>query len=166
MEEREYRPQVLSRQGERTAWLLALAAGLGVLMLGIAWRVPGWAWAFWAFLLASAASISLGNWMDRRTVIRVRPDGIRYQNGLRDVDLPWPEIQKVSRAPARFGHTVQVVGPRAHFAFKTFAEVRFQGEVRGSTGFADGERILETIVERSALQLVERSPGGETYARG
>ncbi len=104
--------------------------------------------------------------MDRNTVIRLEADGIRFENGLRRVRLHWPEVQKVAVLPARWGKAVQVIGERAYFGFKTFGEVQFQGEVRGRTGFPEGQAILDLILRQANLVLIEESNNAYYYARG
>jgi len=163
---REFRPELLPRRGEWTAWALALAASAGVWLLNWSGYVPVWAWIFWVFLLFSGLSISLGNWLDRNTVIRLDADGIRFENGLRRVRLNWREVQKVAVLPARWGKAVQVIGEKSHFEFKTLGEVQFQGEVRGRTGFLEGQAILDVILRKTGLELVEESNNAYYYARG
>jgi hypothetical protein len=163
---REFRPELLSRRGEWTAWALVLTASLGMWFLNQSGYIPAWAWIFWAFLLFSALSISLGNWLDRNTVIRLETDGVRFENGLRRVRLSWPEVQKVAVLPARWGKAVQVIGEKSHFSFKTLGEVQFQGEVRGRTGFPEGQTILDVILRETGLVLVEESNNAYYYARG
>jgi len=165
-EKREFRPELLSRRGEGTAWALALAASVGMWFLGRSGYIPVWAWIFWTFLLFSGLSISLGNWLDRNTVIWLEADGIRFENGLRRVRLHWPEVQKVAVLPARWGKSVQVIGEKSHFGFKTLGEVQFQGEVRGHTGFPGGQKILDVILHETGLVLVEESNNAYYYARG
>ena len=166
MEMSEFRPELLLRRGEWTALALALAASAGMLLLRQAWFIPLWAWIFWAFLLFSGASITLGNWMDRQTLLQLDSKGIHFTNGLRRAELDWSEIQKVTVLPARFGQTVQVIGERSHFEFKTIGEVRFQGELRGRTGFADGHHILEVILREAKMHLVEKAQEAYYYVRG
>jgi hypothetical protein len=163
---REFRPELLPRRGEWTAWALALAASVGMWLLNWSGYVPVWAWIFWVFLLFSGLSISLGNWLDRNTVIRLDADGIRFENGLRRVRLNWREVQKVAVLPARWGKAVQVIGEKSHFEFKTLGEVQFQGEVRGRTGFLEGQAILDVILRKTGLELVEESNNAYYYARG
>lgn len=165
-EVREFRPEFLPRRGEWTAWMLAFAAGVGMWFLGRTGYVPTWAWIFWAFLLFSGVSISLGNWLDRKTVIYLDSDGIRFENGLRQVWFGWQDIQKVAVLPARWGKSVQVIGGRAYFRFKTLGEVHFQGEMRGQTGFRDGKTILDEILRESGLVLVEEKNNAYYYVRG
>lgn len=165
-ENREFRPELLSRRGEWTAWALVLAASLGMWFLNRSGYIPFWAWIFWTFLLFSALSISLGNWLDRNTFIRLEVDGIRFENGLRRVRLRWPEVQKVAVLPARWGKAVQVIGEKSHFGFKTLGEVQFQGEVRGRTGFSEGQAILDVILRNAGLVLVEETNSAYYYARG
>lgn len=162
---REFRPELLPRRGEWTAWALALTASLGIWFLGESGYSPVWAWIFWFFLLFSGLSISLGNWLDRNTVIYLESDGIRFGNGLRRVKFRWPEILKVAVLPARWGKAVQVIGEKSHFNFKTMGEVRFQGKVRGRTGFPEGQAILDLILRNSGLVLVEESNNAYYYAR-
>jgi hypothetical protein len=162
---REFRPELLSRRGEGTAWALALAASLGMWFLNRSGHIPAWAWIFWFFLLFSGVSISLGNWLDRTTIIWLAADGIRFENGLRRVRLNWREVQKVAVLPARWGQSVQVVGEKSHFGFKTLGEVQFQGEVRGRTGFPEGQKILDVILRETGLVLVEESNNAYYYAR-
>jgi hypothetical protein len=163
---REFRPELLPRRGEWTAWTLALFAGFGMWFLNRSGYIPAWAWIFWAFLLFSGISISLGNWIDRNTVIRLEADGIRFENGLRRVRLGWPEVQNVTVLPARWGNAVQVIGEKSHFGFKTLGKVQFQGEERGRTGFPAGQKILDVILRETGLVLVEESNNASYYARG
>ena len=163
---REFRPELISRRGEWTALALALAASLGMWFLNRSGFIPAWAWIFWAFLLFSGVSISLGNWIDRNTLIELQADGVRFENGLRRVRLRWTEVQKVAVLPARWGKAVQVIGEKSHFGFKTFGEVQFQGEVRGKTGFADGKTILDVILREANLVLIKELNNAHYYARG
>lgn len=165
-ETREFRPELLPRRGEWTAWALTLVASVGMWFLNRNGYIPAWAWIFWIFLLFSGASISLGNWLDRSTVIRLDAGGIRFENGLRRVRLDWQEVQKVAVLPARWGKAVQVIGEKKHFGFKTLGEVRFQGEMRGRTGFSDGQAILDKILREAGLVLIEESNNAYYYARG
>jgi len=148
----EYRPELLSRRGEVVAWSLAilLAAVWLFLRAGRQPFLPAVTFLL-GFFLFSAASISLGNWMDRRTVLRVDDQAVAFENGLRRARIPWQDIQEVQVFPSSWGKKVQVIGPQAHFAFRTLGEVRLQGDLKGRMGFAQGEFILEYILARSGL---------------
>ncbi len=150
----EFRPETLSRRGEIIAWssgLLVCAAWLFLRSTGnpVNRAVPFLA----AFLVISALMISLGNWMDRNSLIQMSADSIHFQNGLRNVSLKWLEIQKVEIFPSNWGKKVRILGERSHFDFRTLAEVKVSGETKGSMGFADGERILKVILEKSGGQV-------------
>ena len=165
-ETREFQPELIPRRGEINAWLLAVAAMVGLLILNQTMNiVPGWTWVFCGFLAFSALSISFGNWMDRKTHIALEADGISFENGLRRVRLSWHEVQKVAVLPARWGKAVQVVGETSHFNFKTLGEVEFQGKVRGQTGFPDGQAILDIVLRETGLVLIEESNNAYYYAR-
>ena len=164
-ENKTHIPELLSRQGEITAWLLALGAALGLFFLSQRQSLPFWAWFLFAFLTFSAASISLGNWMDRRTNIRLTDDGVYFENGLRKTRLAWDEISAVQTSPARWGTSVQVIGTRAHFSFSTLGEMQFQGQVRGKTGFVAGKQIMDEIIQRSGLLKTTRDGQFLRYSR-
>jgi len=164
---REFRSELIPRRGELNAWLFAVAAVAGLLILNQTLDiVPGWTWVFCGFLVFAALSISFGNWMDRRTRVVLEADGISFENGLRRVRLGWHEVQKLAILPARWGKSVQVAGEKSHFEFKTLGEVQFQGEVRGRTGFSEGQAILDAILRETGLVLVEESKTAYYYARG
>jgi hypothetical protein len=163
---REYRPELLPRRGEWTAWGLAVVTGLSLIPLRLSiGTIPAVAWFFWGLLMFSAASVSLGNWMDRRTRLGLGPSGVSFSNGLRNAQLAWDEIREVAVLPARFGKQVRVLGQLAHFEFRLLSAVEFQGETRGRFGFAAGQEILEAIIAAAGLKKISDDAGGAYYSR-
>ena len=163
--ERVYRSELLPRKGEYTAWALAAASALGLFFLKLAGIYYFWAIFFVGLLFFSAIAISLGNWMDRRSNIRLRADGVAFSNGLRKVSFRWDEIDRVLSLPTRFGRKVYVIGKKAHFDFKTLGEVEYKGEVQGRTGFADGESIMREIISASGLTVETVEGSQKAYTR-
>jgi hypothetical protein len=167
----EFRPELISRRGELIAWGSALLVGGAWFVLrhsaGFASRlVPILA----VPLLIAALSISLGNWMDRHTQLRLDPQGVSFTNGLRHVQLKWEQIQQVRVMPAAWGKKIQVFGERAYFAFFTLGEVKAQGRVLGRTGIAAGEFALQRILESAHLHEVhslspDQGQEGNYYVR-
>ena len=164
-EKREFHPELVPRRGEINAWIFSVLTAGGVFVLLTKQSVPIWIWIFLGFLVFSAVSISFGNWIDRRATIVMEENGIHFENGLRSVRLGWREVQQVAVLPSRWGKNVQVIGEKSHFGFKTLGEVQFQGKVRGRTGFAAGDEILNTILKEANLQLVEKKEKEYYYAR-
>jgi hypothetical protein len=164
-EERTYRPELLPRQGEINAWLFALLASLALGLLHLQGVVPVFSWIFVIFLLISALSISLGNWMDRRTVLRLDPDGVAFENGLRHVRLTWSQISEVRIRPTRWGEQIQIIGEQSHFSFNTLGELQFKGENRTKVGFAQGQEILKEILRASGLTKKQQSEQYAYYSR-
>lgn len=125
----------------------------------------------WGILLAVvalglvAASITLGNWMDRRTRLELGDTTLHFQNGLRNVKLTWDEVREVRVLPARWGKKVQVFSYHSYFSFQTLGEVRLMGEVKGWMGFARGEEILRQIILKSNLQIADHPGEGYYYTR-
>jgi hypothetical protein len=162
---REFRPELMPRRGELMAWLAGIGMLVGLFLATSRWGAQSFVfWMFEALLLFSAVSISLGNWMDRRSVIRMEVDGIAFENGVRSVRLNWPEVQNVAVVPTRLGKRVQVQGAQSHFTFKTMSESTLAGQ-QIRTGFADGQEILDTVLKESGLQVKAEKDGMKYYAR-
>jgi hypothetical protein len=164
-ESRTFTPERLPRRGEFSAWALTIAIALGFYLLTRPGPAPLLVWFFIVFFAFSAASISLGNWMDRRTFIRLEPDGVVFENGLRKAHLTWDAIQEVRTSRAQWGISVQVIGGQAHFAFSTFGEMQFRGKVRVRTGFADGKLILDEIIRAAGLTEMLQDGQFNIYSR-
>ncbi len=163
---REFHPELIPRRGEWIAWGLALVAlaVLGVLF-ALGARLPLTGVLLAGLLTLSAASISLGNWMDRHTVLMLHPDGVRFRNGLRNVSLSWDDIREVRVADTSLGRRVQVRGEKDGFVFRTLGEVWARDELKGRTGFLEGERILKEIVRAAGLQESRQQDDVQYYAR-
>ncbi len=168
VEYQEYRPILLSRRGEVIAWLLALATGVTT---SVVWfltgKAPWFSVVLAVFFLLAGLSISLGNWMDRQTSLRIDSEGIAFQNGLRNVRLPWEQLEQIRVLPGRWGgRRIQVIGDSAYFAFQTMGEVRVGGQMKGRLGFEQGEEILRLMLALARLQRIA-DPGVayEYYAR-
>jgi hypothetical protein len=165
----EFRPELLSRRGEIVAWGLALVVTATWVILRLYGQaVPVFVVLLDLFFLLAALSISLGNWMDRRTVIHLDSEGMRFENGLRHVALTWQQIKQVQVYPTDWGKKVSVVGARAHFEFRTLAEVKVQDQVKGRLGFVEGDQILQGIIQAAGLVEKQGEPtqsGVNYYAR-
>lgn len=165
-QEKIFRPELLPREGERNAWLFALLAGFALGLLHQQGVVPVFSWIFVIFLLFSALSISLGNWMDRSTELRLDADGLSFGNGLRRVQLSWLDIEEVRIVPARWGEQIQVFGERgAYFRFNTLGELQFKGEHRTKVGFAQGHEILKEILTACELTTKHKTDQYTYYSR-
>jgi hypothetical protein len=161
-----FRPESISRQGERNAWILT---GFALIIeLVMFWRfssLPGWVTLLTILLLLSAIFISLSNWVDRKTILILEPGGVEFRNGLRNVQLRWDQVEKVHVTTDRWGQRVHVLGTGANFNFRMFSELEFQGKVRGQMGFPEGETILTELLKASGLSLVKNEDQGRYYAR-
>jgi hypothetical protein len=154
----EFKPELISRRGEWIAWLGCLIVASGWIILAVfSQDVTPLIPIVFVLLALVAGSISLGNWMDRKTRLSLDPAGVAYHNGLRNVRLEWTEIREVRVLPAQWGQKVQVFGEKAYFGFSTLGEVKANGRIIGQTGFADGEMILQRIIEHAHLR--KNQPG-------
>ena len=158
-----YHPQPPPRRGEAYAWGLTLT--LSVAALVWRWLVGPVPWPYWLFLGffgLAALSISLGQWMDRHTTLRLEPEGVYFTNGVRRVFLRWEDILHIRVQPAPLGRRVEVVGRTGHFTFPLLTEVIFEGQPQGAFGFREGERILARMVSTAGLKQRETT-GQEVY---
>ena len=157
-------PELNSRRGELIAWGSTVLVAIGWIILAVTGnRVPRSVPFLGILLLLAALSISLGNWMDRRTSLVLDQQGIHFQNGLRDVSLAWDDIQQVQVYSGKWGRRVSVIGLESHFEFRTLGEVSVQGEVKGRMGFQAGERILQRILESAGLVPKPDSASTDPY---
>lgn len=160
----EFHPVLTSRGGEALTWLAALSLGAAAIAL------RAWGGAFVGslpylaiFIGLLAASVSLSNWMDRQTVLRLDEKGVFFTNGLRRVSLPWDQIDQLRVFDGALGKQVQVMGGARHFEFRFLSEVEMLGRARGRLGFPDGAAILATILRQSGLQRSPASQGNTVY---
>jgi len=168
----EFRPERFSRQGEALAWGLTILALAGwAFLAGRGLSLP-WLYRFIAIFLAlTALSLSLTNWVDRSTVLRIEESGVQFENGMRRVQLRWEEIVRVQVLPMNIGRLVRVMGEKTFFTFRTLGEVTLRGQTRGRVGFAQGDQILSLILEHSGLKTASpvhtgaRPSDGYYYSR-
>jgi len=161
----KHHPELIPRRGELIAWACALLViGAWVLLARLELRVSPLLILLGILLGIAAVSISLGNWMDRHTTLTLGPEGVSYRNGLRAVRLAWDEIQEVRVRQAPWGERVEVIGQQAYFRFYTLGEVKAHGKIMGRTGFVEGQRILERIVENAGLRETGPIDSGSGYS--
>lgn len=161
----EFHPELISRKWERNAWILA---GISVAAYLLLWRISEPTVLFLVmviFLLISALFISFSNWIDRKTVLTLNEEGIKYYSGLRSVSMKWEDIEQLQVLPDRWGQRVLIFGNRTNIRFRTLSNVDFQGKVRGQIGFHNGKAILDEIIQSSSLISTENEKQGHYYIR-
>ena len=152
-----YKPELVSRRSEFVAWMSAvLVNGTWIVLLLLGQPLSFWLLILGIPLFLIAFGMSLGNWMERCTILKLDLEGIYFSNGLRNVQLDWEEIQEIRVLPAQWGRKVQVFGEQSYFGFYTLGEVEANGRVLGRTGFVDGERVLEQAIERAELRDIKQ----------
>ncbi len=174
----EFYPERIPRAGERNAWLITSLAVVAWIVL--LWQEIALSWVgltIVLFLLFASLSISIGNWMDRHTVLTLGDDQITYKNGMRELILTWDQVLEMRVSVSRWGERVQVLGfddgkPSKQesvfnvgFVFHTLGEVSYQGKMQGRTGFLQGKYILNQILESSRLEERSNDHQGRYYAR-
>lgn len=80
--------------------------------------------------------------------------------------LPWRLRRGCSSSePGRLSLRGCGFSQSSHFSFNTLGEVKFRGELRGRTGFAQGDYILEIVIRSAGLLTVTRQETCTTYSR-
>ncbi len=165
-DEKIFTPELAPRSGERNAWILAfLMFVLWFVFRLTAWKLPFTVELLVIFSLGAALLISFGNWVERKTLLALSEEGIRFENGLGKSALSWEEIEEVRLRPAVWGKRVQVRGKGLRFDFHTLGEVKYRGAVQAKTGFAQGEEIVRQIVLHSGLRIAEQLGEEVVYTR-
>ena len=160
----EFHPVLTPRSGEMMAWLAALSLGAAGIALRHQSQLLVGALPYVAVLVSlMAASISLSNWMDRKTVLRLDPQGVFFTNGLRRVSLDYAAIDQIIVFSGALGKRVQVIGGEQHFEFRYLSEVEVLGSSPGRLGFPDGVTILATLLRESGVQRMPHSQGDTVY---
>lgn len=162
----EYRPELLSRRGEYFAWFTTLLVLAGYLLLILLDKpAPKLLLTLFSILMLFSLAISLGNWMDRRSYIKVTPEKIIFENGLRHVEKRWGEIRKVEVHPSKWGAQIRVFFSDAHFAFRTLGVVTVRESEKGRMGYPNGDKILRILLEKGNLKELATDDAGKYYVR-
>lgn len=158
-----FKPLLTSRRSEVSAWALTVVMFLVVLFAPLEGRGKLGGIVFLVFLGLSGLTMSIGNWVERNTYLRIAEDGITYFNGAREISLGWKKITRVEVVPSRFGDRIRVNSDSARFRFQSLGNISMNEKISGRVGFEQGEQILETILEQSGLAGAERQQTNGTY---
>ena len=162
----EYRPLLLSRRSELVTWIITVISVFG--WFYFRQYIPALTnlmLVFFALALFTALGSSYGNWMDRKTVLRLSQEGLAYRNGLQNIQMPWQDIQEMHLLESRLGRKVHLIGSRRQFSFRMQSDLQAFGRSKEQTGFEKGEEIVEKILKFSALSLKNDAGAGKYYAR-
>ena len=156
-----HRPAPGGRQGELMAWLSALGAGIGTLVLS--WRLQEMsALGLGATLLIVllAILVSYGNWIERNTKLVVRQEGIYYRSPLRRRSFSWEQIEQLDLLPHNRGWRVRVFGEQGAFHYQSQGTLNFGSFDQMAVGIAKGEQVAAYIRHRSGLDKVQARGDG------
>jgi len=163
----EYKPLLVPRRSEFNAWGLTLILLIVLIFSSLEGRGKVGGVILLVFLVLSSTTMSIGNWIDRKTYLRIGEQSVIYFNGAREVSLPWKDISRVEIIPGKFGDKIIVSSTEKRFRFQALGKIKMSEKVSGQVGFEQGTQILETILEKSGLATAERKPADsyEYYSR-
>lgn len=164
--EQIFKPILLPRKGEVTAWILAMVSGGTWLLLVASDRtVYYFLPIFFFFFLFSATLISFSNWNDRKMFIRITPKGVTYESGIKRIEMNWEEVNCVEVFSSSWGKKVLVFGSEDKFNFRTLGKVSLRGQEKGSMGFREGEKIQQIIVKYAELNQIGVDEKKQVYSK-
>lgn len=151
-----YRPVPQNPLGLRIVWLLF---GATVLLWGIlsfrGVKPPMLMQGTTVLLLLVALGITLSHWLDARTSIVLREEGMHYKSPLRTISLGWGEINELWCASVQGGWRFLVKGSNAAFRFQSFVEIHSGTGRSIRSGFPEGLKIAQMIVAQADLARKE-----------
>lgn len=155
-----FKPIPVSRRGEFLAWSGTLFVGaVGVYVL---WKTKGislFTPAIFFMLLMVASIISFGNWVDRRTSIRISSEMVFYRSPIRKVELGLNAIESLWAVPAGRGWRILVRGEGQLFHFRTGIHLESRSGAEMHTGIEGGERLAGIIRHGAGLSALEHEDG-------
>jgi hypothetical protein len=152
-----YKPAPPNPSGLGMAWgLFGISLLAGLYMLFYIFELPIVFWLASTLLLIVALAITLSHWLEGRTVIRLKVEGIQFESPLRNVEFAWSEIEELWCGKIRGGWRYMISGTDAAFRFQSLVIIRSgQGrEVR--TGFGEGQKIAKMIHQSAGLNELDR----------
>ena len=151
------------RRSEMTAWFLSLCLILILIFSteGGFFKVGGI--ILCTFFLISAVIISLGNWQNRKTVLRLSRDQIWYFNGIKESSLSWEEIQRVEVYSGRFNDKISLVSDSGIIRFDIVNLEHFDQDKTPNYGFKEGVKILNSILDQTDFNEKKQNRLGYYY---
>lgn len=147
-----HRPEPIPPNGEIIAWILFLIlAGASGLVLKQGRAIPLLLLVSTIGMLFMALAIRFSRWLEGRSFIEVRPDGIRYSSPIRKTELAWSGINKLVASRAGNGWRIFVFSEMDRFHFQTATSMQGLGGRQAVTGYAGGAEIVAQILLHADL---------------
>jgi len=158
-----YKPIKNSRRSEIIAWLFSF---LLIILLLISsergfFRIGGI--ILGSFFLISAVIISLGNWQNRKILLKLSEDQIWFFNGVKETRIKWYEIQRVEVYKGRFNDKINLISETERINFDIVGLEQLKQDKNPHYGFQEGVEILNIILDRTNLKVQKHEETGYYY---
>jgi len=153
---RTLKPLENPRKSEYMAWIFVILLVLILIYFPASGSIRIGGILFTAFFLISGVFMSIGNWMSRVAELRLHEEGIRYSNGIQELEFRWEEIVRVEVYAGRFNDKISLISSERRMSFDLSIEKVLNGKPITQIGFQDGALILETILVKSGLDQKEK----------
>jgi hypothetical protein len=163
----EYKPVLISRRSEFTAWFITFCLVFFLVFNQNAAAAYHWVTLLLVLVGLSAVTISIGNWRNRHASIALTADTIVYSNGITKISLRWGEIRRVEVVRAHFGDKIFVSGEEQSFHFQPLGTISMMEKFPQQVGFEGGDQILETILMKTGFSegTLQQTDTGYYYSR-
>jgi hypothetical protein len=158
-----YKPVMNSRRSEVLAWIFSICIVLVLFVLPSSgfFRIAGFVLA--TFFTFSAIVMSLGNWVSRKTELRMYDEFLWLDNGIRVTTIRWEDIDCLEVFPGRFNDKIIVNSDSSNrLSFDVIKANVESGEAINIAGFKERDIILEMIIKSSGLNE-KRKDGQQGY---
>jgi hypothetical protein len=155
-----YEPVPPNPSSVRMAWLLfGITFVVGVPILVLHFELPLIFWFAFAVIFIVALAISFSHWLEKRTIIMIGEDDIRYRSPLRAVTLAWGQIDELRVGAIQGGWRFLVSGIDSAFRFQSLVVFRSGSGREVRSGFSQGKQIAGYIHQKAGLERVDHQDG-------
>lgn len=158
-----YKPIINSRRSELMAWIFSIS----LIVIQFAQPVTGFfkvgGILLAIFFLLSAIIISLGNWTNRKTVLRIREVGIDLDNGIKMITFKWQDIIRIEVFTGRFNDKISLITESGRMNFDIAVSDDNKSATSQRFGFQEGDEILKILLDRSKVSQQKVDAEGYVY---
>lgn len=161
------KPEAGSRRPEALSWAFAVVLfGILFFMRPELQALRFGAWALGLFFGFSGAVMTLGNWLERNTSMRLNLQEIALVRPLQTLGMKWDEVDRVDVMTKSNARRVFVQGRGVKFSFRPATRVEIRGKIRDEYGFLESEKIIETILTMAKISEIRHDlVNGYYYAK-
>lgn len=160
----KFSPWTESRNSEFANWGLAAIFLLAIFFIPIQFSLARKIiWVLLPIFILVASMTSFSNLMDRHTLLTLDVDSIEFSSLLRKVKFNWKDVERVQVIPLAWSEKIFIIGKNEKFSFMTESKVEINNEIKGKSGFENGDQILIAILDITGLSSSNKIDQNASY---